>query len=175
MNTVAFPHFAAAGELAGVTMPDTVEVGGQTLVLNGMGLREFLFIDVYVSSLYLPTRTTSSREAIESDVPKRIVLSFVLPRVSREKMIATFRDGLSTNPDAANMGDRLETFFGTFETCHDGDKIFLDYSPTIGLSVTKDGRQRAIIPGADFMRAIWGMFLGDQTVSEALRDGMLGR
>ena len=50
----------------------------------------------------------------------------------------------------------------------------LDYVPDVGVQLYKNGRHLNTIPGVDFMRAIWGMFLGDNTVSEDLRDGMLG-
>ena len=35
-----------AGNLAGVTLPDTVKAGGTTLVLNGLGLRTKLMVKV---------------------------------------------------------------------------------------------------------------------------------
>ena len=53
---------SSAGELAGVTMPDSITVeNGQKLVLNGMGLREMFWIDIYVGGLYLPTATHDPR------------------------------------------------------------------------------------------------------------------
>jgi hypothetical protein len=42
-----------AGTLADVTLPDTVQVGGRTLVLNGLGLRKKFVVKVYVAGLYL--------------------------------------------------------------------------------------------------------------------------
>ena len=42
-----------AASLAGVTLPDTVQVGSTTLVLNGMGLRTKFMVKVYVAGLYL--------------------------------------------------------------------------------------------------------------------------
>ncbi|HEX6929025.1 MAG TPA: chalcone isomerase family protein, partial [Gammaproteobacteria bacterium] len=48
---VAFAGGVSAAELAGVTLPDTASVGGQELVLNGMGLREKFWVDVYVGAL----------------------------------------------------------------------------------------------------------------------------
>ena len=45
---------AGAGTLAGVTLPDTAQVAGKDLVLNGLGLRKKFVIKVYVGGLYLP-------------------------------------------------------------------------------------------------------------------------
>ena len=67
LSTLLLPN-ANAGELAGVTMPDTATVAGSKLMLNGMGLREKFFIDVYVGGLYLPAKTTDASKAIKEDV-----------------------------------------------------------------------------------------------------------
>ena len=72
----ALQSFAGAAELSGVNVPDTATVGGQDLVLNGLGLREKYFIDIYVGGLYLPQKTTDSAKAIQDDVPKRITMQF---------------------------------------------------------------------------------------------------
>jgi len=174
VSTVAFSNLAVASELAGVTVPETVELGNQTLILNGMGLKEIFFIDIYVTSLYLPNRTSTASDAIQPDVPKRLVLSFIRGRISRERIIAAFRQWLEANPAGAVIEERLETFFDTFEPCRGGDTVVLDYVPDVGVQLFKNGRHLNTIPGADFMRAIWDMFLGENTVSEELRDGMLG-
>ena len=42
-----------AASLAGVTLPDTAQVAGTTLVLNGLGLRKKFVVKVYVAGLYL--------------------------------------------------------------------------------------------------------------------------
>ena len=44
------PSFAKT-EIGGVTLPDTLKVGNENLVLNGGGTREFLWIDLYVAGL----------------------------------------------------------------------------------------------------------------------------
>ena len=174
LSAVAFSNSAVARELAGITVPNSIELGGENLVLNGMGLKEVFFIDIYVTSLYLPARTSTASEAIQPDVPKRLVLSFIRGRISREKIIAAFRKWLESNPAGAVIEERLETFFGTFEPCRGGDTVVLDYVPDVGVQLYKNGRHLNTIPGVDFMWAIWGMFLGENTVSEDLRDGMLG-
>ena len=44
---------ATAGTVAGVNMPDTITLNTQELLLNGMGLREKYWIDIYVAGLYI--------------------------------------------------------------------------------------------------------------------------
>ena len=81
---------ALAGTLEGVTLPDIASVGGSQLVLNGMGLREKYFLDIYVGGLYLPAKTTDAARAIGDDVPKRIVMHMVRD-IPGERLAQTMR------------------------------------------------------------------------------------
>ena len=165
---------AHAGTLAGVTHPDRVEVGGQTLTLNGMGLREMLFIDIYVGSLYLPARTSDATKALQSDVPKRIVMHFLYKEVTAEQMRETFAEGLAKLPNRQALRARFDTLSGMMATVRSGDVITLDYGPGVGVSVDFNGQSRGTIEGADFMRAIWAIFIGPDPASTKLKKGMLG-
>jgi hypothetical protein len=162
-----------ACELADVTLPDTIQLGGQTLQLNGMGLREFLFIDIYVGGMYLPSPTVSDTQAITADVPKRMVMHFIYSEVTREQMIDTFREGLDNNPEAKSMGDRAQQLYDVMETCNAGDQVVLDYVPGQGLTIYLKGSPKVTIPGDDFMRAVWMLFIGDVPPSKKLKKGLL--
>src|SRR5688500_11461026 len=94
----AFVHTASAATLAGVTMPDTIDVGGDKLVLNGQGLREMLFIDIYVAGLYLPVKTHDAATVINSDVHKRVVMHFIFRKVSPSQIKDTFHEGILSQP-----------------------------------------------------------------------------
>jgi len=177
MHALLFTALLSSGsqacDLAGVTLPDSISLAGQTLTLNGMGLREFLFIDIYVGGMYLPTTTTSDTQAITADVPKRMVMHFIYSEVTREQMIDTFKEGLDNNPDAKSMGDRAERLYSVMETCNSGDQVVLDYAPGTGLSISLKGEVKDIIPGADFMEAVWMLFIGPVPPSKKLKKGLL--
>ncbi len=166
---------ASARELAGVTLPDTVEVAGTQLVLNGAGLREFLWIDIYVGGLYLPAKTADAKAAINPDVPKRITMDFLYKRVSADKMVEVFRDGRALQSgieDLAPQYAELERIMA-----HDavaGDKIIIDYVPGKGTTITTNGQLRATLESVKFMRSLWSIFLGDPPVNETLKKGLLG-
>lgn len=164
---------ASACELASVTLPDTIELGGQQLILNGMGLREMLFIDIYVGGMYLPSPITMDEEAIRADVPKRMVMHFIYSEVSRDKLVDTFKEGLENNPDAKSMGDRVERLYAIMETVHAGDRVVLDYVPGQGMAISMKGVHKDTIEGADFMRAVWTLFIGPVPPSKKLKRGLL--
>src|SRR5688500_7634465 len=99
---------ADAGELAGVKMPDSVTVGGQPLVLNGLGLREKFFIDVYVGGLYLKAKTTDAKKAIDADEPKRIVMHFIYSDVPKDKVNETFDGGFAGVAGSSAYQDKID-------------------------------------------------------------------
>jgi hypothetical protein len=165
---------ALAGTLDGVTAPDTVTVGGQTLVLNGMGLREKFYIDVYVGSMYLPKATHSEREAIDPDVPKRIDMKFIYHEVTAEQIAETFKEGLAKNPNATSLAAKFDQLCAMMETVHAGDTIRIDYVPGTGTTFTVKGKVKGTIPGVDFMRAVWTIFVGPNPPTADLKNGLLG-
>ena len=59
-----------AGTLAGVTLPDKAEAKGQSLVLNGLGLRKKFVIKVYVGGLYLPQKEKNPQKILGGDGAK---------------------------------------------------------------------------------------------------------
>jgi hypothetical protein len=61
------PTFAYAATLADVTLENKITVNGQTLVLNGLGLRKKFFIKVYVGGLYLQTKSSNPATILSSD------------------------------------------------------------------------------------------------------------
>lgn len=164
---------AVAGKLEGVTLPDTIQLGGQTLVLNGMGLREKVFIDVYVAGLYLPKKTTSAREAINSDVPKRIEM-VMMRSVGKEKLADTMRESIS-KAGAADVKSKAGTLAGWMEDTKEGDRIVLEYVPGKGTTVRVKGKDKGTIEGIGFMKAIWDIYLGSNPPTDDLKDGLLGR
>jgi hypothetical protein len=89
-----------AASLAGVTLPDTVQVGGTTLVLNGLGLRKKFVVKVYVAGLYLEQKSSDAGAIIKADAPKRIVMQF-LHGASKSQMADAFDESFNNNaPDA---------------------------------------------------------------------------
>jgi len=165
-------QLAFGGSLAGVTLPDTVTVGGETLTLNGLGLREKYFIDIYVGGLYLKSKTTDGKAAIAADEPKRIIMHFIYSDVPADKMRATWDEGFASNGggDKARV-EELKSWMADMTT---GDQIIFDYVPGTGTKVTVKGTEKGTIPGSEFMTALWSVYLGDSPPTGKLKKGMLG-
>src|SRR5215471_12610349 len=113
-----------AGSLAGVTLPDNVNVGGTNLVLNGMGLRTKFMVKVYVVGLYLPQKSSDAAAIMKSDGPKRIVMQF-LHSASKSQMADAFSESFEGNsPDALKtMKADIDRFLAALEPVKPGDQM----------------------------------------------------
>lgn len=164
---------ADAATLAGVTLPDTATVGGQPVVLNGLGLREKYWIDIYVGGLYMPSKTTDAAQAINADVPKKIVMAFTYS-LDKDALAETMNASIS-KADSAEVRAKAPMLAGWMEAVTDGDQVVLEYVPGQGTSVIVKGTKKGTVPGADFMKAVWGIYLGPNPPTSALKSGMLGK
>jgi hypothetical protein len=170
--TLAAP--VVAGEVAGVTLPDTVDVAGQTLRLNGAGLRTRFFFSVYVIGLYLPRPARTPREALDGDGPKRIVLH-LLRALDGPEIADAIADGFARNskPAMPQLRERLTRFEGMFPSVKAGETIDLTVAGG-KTTVAVQGTERGSIDGADFGRALLAVWLGPDPVDAELRTQLLG-
>ncbi len=105
-----------AASLAGVTLPDTAQVGGKALVLNGLGLRTEFMVKVYVAGLYLEQKSSDPSAILKADAPNRIVMQF-LHGASQSQMANAFKESFNDNtPDAMKtMKPDIDRLLGALE------------------------------------------------------------
>jgi hypothetical protein len=170
---------ADARRVAGVDVPETLESGGATLILNGAGIRTKVFLDVYVGGLYLKKRSTDAAAIMDADEPMAIKLWIVTGLISNDRMQESIEEGFqkSTRGNTAPIREKIDALIGVYaEEIDDGDSFELVYLPGQGLIVHKNGIQTATIEcGLAFKRALFGIWLSDRPVQESLKHGMLGR
>ena len=172
---IPFAAPAHAAELAGVTMPDSVQVDGSTLALNGMGLREKFFIDVYVAGLYLPKKMTSGEKILAADTARQTVMHFVFD-VDKGKICDAWNESLEANvPNAsAELETDFETLCGWMEDLADGETMTYTYVPGKGTTVSVKGQDKGTIEGKAFADALFASWIGDHPATGKLKKGLLG-
>lgn len=174
-----FCGLAPAAELSGVFINDEIKTAdGQSLVLNGVGLREKLWVDVYVGSLYLPSKSGDVAEILSKPGPWRVQLDFVYKEVSREKLLKAWREGFEKNQNPETLKQlqsRIDEFYGYFDTgAVKKDQYIFDYLPAQGTRISKNQQQLGLIPGEDFKNALLEIWLGNYPADKQLKKGMLG-
>jgi len=167
---------AAAAELAGVRMDDGIQVGDQSLVLNGQGLRKKLFIKVYVGGLYLAEKSSDPARVAAADQPRQMVMAF-LRGVSAGQMADAWNDCLEANNAGASSTVREQ--FGRLSEwmsdVDDGDRMVFTYQPGEGTEVEVKGESRGSIDGKPFADALLNCWLGPEPPSDDFKAGLLGK
>jgi len=168
---------AGAGTLAGVTLPDKAEVKGQSLVLNGMGLRKKFVIKVYVAGLYLAQKEKSAQKILAADAPHRMVMHF-LYGVSKDQMCDAWNEGLEANTPnpSAEVKKAFTTLCGWMEPIDEGKTLVMTYLPGEGTQVEVNGKVKGTIPGAAAADAILATWLGPKPgPGEDFKKALLGQ
>jgi hypothetical protein len=178
LSAFIFPLHAK--ELASISVPDSVTVSnGDTLQLNGMGLREKLWIDVYVGSLYLPAKASTVADVLSQPGAYRIQMDIIYNEISSSKLIDAWNDGFEKNQSEETLkaiAERISHFNQLFEeSAKKGDQYVIDYIPGEGCLISKNKVALGRIEGEDFKTALLEIWLGNYPADKGLKRGMLGQ
>ena len=165
-------------KVGGVTMTNEFEFNDQKLVLNGAGIREKYWMNMYVGGLYLPKKTNDAKAIINKDETMMIQLQIVSGLISSKKMNTAVDEGFdkSTNGNTSKLDTRIQQFKNVFkEEIKKGDTYNIIYIPRKGTVVYKNGKMSSTIKGLDFKKALFGIWFGDQPADANLKKAMLGK
>jgi hypothetical protein len=169
----------AAVEVRGVKFADTATVAGQTLQLNGAGVRVKVIIDVYAAGLYVGKRDASAPALLSQPGAKSmqiVLLRDLTGEDFADAMIKGFHKN-NTDTDVARFQTRLDELRKTmvsFGTVKKGTAIQLNLVPGSGIRTLVDGAQKgADIQGEDFYAALLKIWLGAKPVDDDLKAGLL--
>ena len=178
-SDVLFANEIQNREVADVALPLQVIVNesNKPLVLNGAGVRYKFFFKIYVGALYLPEQERGSQEILNASVPNRMLMHIVYDEVPRKKLVDAWIEGFKNNTEKseyAGLEQRLMQFNQMFTTLREGDVVLLDYLPERGTRVTIKNEVKGVIAGEDFNQALLSVWLGEDPVTEELKDSLLG-
>ena len=168
---------AASRECDGVSFPEHIQARGQTLTLNGLGLRKATIfgIKVYVGALYVAQPTADAQAILASPDPVEMQLRFVF-RVTAGELRGAWRDGFekSARGELPRLRSRIAQLDAWMRTVKSGERMTFLRIPGVGIEYSLDGTVQGTIPGEDFARAFLAISLGPSPPSRELRAGLLG-
>lgn len=180
----ALPAHAVRYE--GQDFPDTLQLGGAALQLNGVGAKVFVMrYSAYLAALYLPHKAGTSEAIYAQAGPKRIELRITIPLVkdvSTQEFVKAINKGVARNAteaEKAAVAERVKQFnaaIGEVGRVKKGDLLRIDYLPDQGGTVLSvNGKVWGQpIEGQDFYTAFLKVFLGEHSDGR-LRAGLLGQ
>lgn len=167
--------------LNGVTVPRTIDFENQKLQLNGFGTRTKFWTEVYVQALYLTVLSEDAKDILDSDTNMGIRLQITSSLVSSQKLSKSLHKGIVKSIGEENLPkfktqlDLLEKLLNR-EATVENDAFNLIYSSNEkSILVYKNNQLEGKIPGFDFKKAFFGIWLSNNPVDAELKDALLGK
>jgi hypothetical protein len=164
----------------GITLPRTIDFEGQELQLNGFGSRSKLWTEVYIQALYISFLSDNANEILNSDATMAIRLQITSSLVTSKKLSKSLQKGIIKSIGEENLSkftvqlDLLEKLLNREDT-NNGDNFNLIYTPLDkSIWVYKNNILEGKIPGLEFKKAFFGIWLGQNPVDDDLKKSLLG-
>jgi hypothetical protein len=160
----------------------------ESLVQNGSGIRTKPILGaMYALTLQVPEalKGADGKAIIEADRPMEFVLAIRSRLITRARFVEATTEGFAKAAEAGYASDKTQAFFDQFAAAEfrKGDVILMRYADgalttlyrkpateDAGATETKLGS----IPGLDFKKALFAIWLGDNPVQEPLKKALLG-
>ena len=158
-------------------IPKTIKYLDSLLTLNGQGTRVIFFMKVYDGSLYLGSKSSDAEEIVNNNAPMAIRIDVKSEMVTADAMKKALSDGLekSTNNNTGPIKNEIKQLASSFDSAvSSGDFYEFIYIPENGTHVLKNNEFVELIPGFNFKKAFFGIFLSKDPIQKNLKKSMLG-
>lgn len=178
VGTLVFLANTQALTIQGVNVPATATVSGETLQLNGAGVRTvtlaFIPIKAYVASFYSPEPLRSEQAVNASSGPLQFNFTF-LQAASQSQVTDAWNAQFKASVDQqySGLADDQAKFVAMFGPLGKGDvqTVEIDGNTT---RVLENGKVKGTLDGKDFQRAFLSMWFGSNPVMPSLKTDLLG-
>ncbi|MGB6243031.1 MAG: chalcone isomerase family protein [Castellaniella sp.] len=170
---------AQALTVATVNVAEQQTLDGQTLALNGAGLRQRFVFQVYVAALYRPTPTTDVETILNSPEPQVLQLT-LLRDINSKALTDALNDGLKANNTEKELAamsatiQHFETFMATGGEGASGDQVRINFQQG-KVSVSFKGKALGEVTDPRFATALLKVWLGAAPAQESLKQALLGQ
>ena len=167
-----------AKEVSGINVMESITHNTMPLSLQGAGMRDKFFMDLYLASLYTQKPYHDALTLVNADEPMAMTLHIVSSLITSEKMEEATKEGFinATGGNTAPLQAKIDAFIETFkEPIAINDRYEFFYQPTKGVSISKNGTLKTTIEGLEFKKALFGIWLGEKPAQESLKKALLGK
>jgi len=178
-NRIDINKLELESKIVGKTaLPVLYKFKNQNLILNGAGLRELLWIDIYACALYLKNPETEPSNIIYGNELMVVRMDILSKAVSHEKMVKAFHKGIldGNSPDVVNdLKHEIELFLEYIEglTLKVGDKVDVVFEPNVGVSLYINYDKVGTVGDLKFKKAIFNIWLSNNPVDKSLKPELL--
>ena len=170
-------YLLIAGRLAKADQRFIMEsaFSNKNMVLLGTALKKFLTFRVVTAELYIGDGFKS--EDVLSDVPKRLEVNYHVNIPKQELDRATIK-GIRQNYSEEQLKmlmpqiDQINSYYPDVKS---GDQIAVTYIPGLGSQIEFNGAIKGVVPGSDFAKAFFSIWVGENPVDKQAKLKLLGK
>lgn len=159
------------------SFPNTVQLDGRGNPLKKLGEYRYvyrLFFSLYDAALYAPEGATAE-QILQAETGFRLQFRY-LREIDKSIILKSSGRMLEKNLSASELqqiAERVEQINEKYTTVRDGDTSSLTFEPSVGTTLRINGEPVGAVPGDDFARLYFTIWLGDQPISTSLRRALL--
>lgn len=167
--------------VGGVAYPDSIDLAGARLELNGAGVRHKAVFKVYTAALYLSGPAKTTQAVFAQPGAKRLAIT-MLRSIDSTALGRLFTRGMEDNINRTTFSElipgilRMSQIFSDHQTLVPGETFTIDWIPGTGTVVTvKNVVQGEPFKEKAFFDAMMSIWLGDRPADWQLKDALLGK
>lgn len=155
---------------------NTIEVDESELIKRGEYRYVYrFFFELYDAALYAP-KGASAAKIIEANTDFRLQFRY-LREIEKSIILKSADRMLEKNlseTEREQIAQRVDTINEAYTTVRDGDRSSLTFQQDIGTTLRINDESVVTIEGSDFAQLYFQIWLGEQPISQSLRDALLG-
>lgn len=137
-----------------------------------------MFFKLYDARLYTNAEQTDSVDELFNGENALLLEFDYLRKIKKSVILESSEKILSKNMSPSELAliqKRVDLINAMYRTVDEGDRSALSYVPGKGTTLWINGKSIITIEGEDFARLYFRIWLGEQPISEQMRDALLQR
>lgn len=160
----------ASTQIGKTALPNIYQFKSKKLVLNGTGLREIFWIDLYAAGLYLTKKNTNAALIVGTDKTMILRLDILSNKIDKKKLIKAFKQGF-TKSNSEQVVKKYQIELNKFINFLDvdinvGDKYDIVYTPGLGTTLYVNYYNKGTIKGLAFKAALFNIWLSESNPAD---------
>jgi hypothetical protein len=173
-----FLFISADVEVSDVLYKSEVTFNDKKFVLNGAGIREKFFLDLYTVGLYLKTKSFNADVLLSSEDEKLLRIVVVSGLITSDRFNNGMDEGFkkSSNGEAYLYSDQIKLLKNGFGSDFNvNDEFFIYFGSDGKVLIYKGIKLRMVIPSnKPFQKILLGIWLGKEPAGNQLKENLLG-
>lgn len=165
--------------IEGVRVPNSVQLAGRTLQLNGAGIRYKAIVKVYVAALYME-QTGGTPEQIYNNKGSTQLVITMLRNINSAELGRLFIKGMEENTTKEEQTKLIADFrymgelFARFRNLDKGESLIIQWPANGAMAVSVDGFfDQTPIKNPEFRKALLSIWLGENPADWQLKSQLL--